>query len=80
MVFFPSTATGAIIALVGLVLWQLSSRFLRKSTPYPLPPGPPGEPILGHLRIVPSAGTEYAYAKWGKEYGERNCRIRVFGV
>jgi len=34
----------------------------------PLPPGPPGEFILGHLRSIPKSDTALAYAKWGREY------------
>lgn len=36
----------------------------------PLPPGPKGEWILGHLRVVPAAKPELAYIEWGKEYSQ----------
>lgn len=33
-----------------------------------LPPGPPGELLLGHLRVIPKSGTAIAYANWSREY------------
>ncbi|KAF9459489.1 cytochrome P450 [Collybia nuda] len=35
----------------------------------PLPPGPPGEPILGHLRMIPPKDQEIFFYQWGKKYG-----------
>ncbi|UNI24025.1 hypothetical protein JDV02_009805 [Purpureocillium takamizusanense] len=45
----------------------------------PLPPGPPGEPVLGHLRVVPAYGPEYAYMRWSREYGSDVLFLRVLG-
>lgn len=60
-----------VAVLLAVVLWKIPSSFLfPKKTPYPLPPGPKGEPILGHLRVVPSDKPENAYAKWSKEYSK----------
>ena len=36
----------------------------------PLPPGPPGEFILGHYRVVPVDAAFKQYAKWGKQYSK----------
>ncbi|KAF9878842.1 cytochrome p450 1a2 [Colletotrichum karsti] len=44
-----------------------------------LPPGPPGEPIIGHLRIIPTDNPEYAYANWSKEYGSDVLYFNVLG-
>ncbi|KAM0250036.1 hypothetical protein ACHAQJ_008767 [Trichoderma viride] len=33
-----------------------------------LPPGPPGEPILGHLRIIPTDNPEYFYMKLSQKF------------
>jgi hypothetical protein len=35
----------------------------------PLPPGPPGDPLIGHLRLVPSDNQENIFYEWGKKYG-----------
>ncbi|KAE9379474.1 cytochrome P450, partial [Stipitochalara longipes BDJ] len=54
-----------ILSLLAILFW----RFTRiSSTPAPLPPGPPADPIIGHVRIVPSSRPELSFQKWGKEY------------
>lgn len=65
-----------VITLAALAIGRFSSR--RKSV-YPLPPGPPGELILGHLRIVPTDSPEYAYAKWSKEYNSDVIYVNILG-
>lgn len=32
------------------------------------PPGPPADPIIGHVRFVPASRPELTYTKWGKQY------------
>jgi len=60
-----------IAVLTAIILWKIPSIYLsKKGTPCPLPPGPAGEPILGHLRIVPTDKPEVAYAEWSKEYSK----------
>lgn len=53
--------------LAVITLYHLITRCFGKRTP-PLPPGPPGEFILGHHRTVPVDAAFKQYAKWGKEY------------
>ncbi|KAJ3545757.1 hypothetical protein NM688_g5589 [Phlebia brevispora] len=36
----------------------------------PLPPGPPAEPLLGHLRIYPRADPQHQLRQWSKVYGD----------
>ncbi len=57
-----------VIFLLGSI--YLILRKIRKSTRYPLPPSPPMEPIIGHLRIVPSQNPEIYYQRLSKKYGE----------
>jgi hypothetical protein len=57
-----------VTVALGLLAWWASKR---SSTPAPLPPGPAGDPIIGHVRIVPTSRPELSYAKWGKEYSEQ---------
>lgn len=60
-----------IAVLTAIILWKIPSSYLsKKKNPYPLPPGPAGEPILGHLRVVPTDKPEIAYAQWSKEYSK----------
>lgn len=66
--------------LIGiLTLHAVASRHLQKRSTLPLPPGPPGEPILGHLRIVPTDSPEYKYAEWAKEYDSDVIYVNVLG-
>ncbi|KAL7931015.1 cytochrome P450 [Trichoderma chlorosporum] len=44
-----------------------------------LPPGPPGEWILGHLRIVPTDNPEYFYMRLSREYASDILSFRILG-
>ena len=35
----------------------------------PLPPGPPADPLLGHVRSIPPTGQDIYFYKLGLEYG-----------
>lgn len=59
-----NTAAIAVVAL--LVLMAVKKYRGRRS--HPLPPGPPGEFLLGHLRVIPFEDAPTAYLKWGVEY------------
>ncbi|KAJ6493028.1 cytochrome P450 [Mycena sanguinolenta] len=52
----------AVIAI--LYLW--SSRTERR----PLPPGPPKDPLIGHLRYMPTAQAPFVFHEWAKTYGD----------
>lgn len=64
----------AIIAIIPL----LYKRFTR-SKGLPLPPGPPAEPLLGHLRVIPIDHPEYDYTRWGKQYGSDILHFSMLG-
>ncbi|KAK0232280.1 cytochrome P450 [Armillaria nabsnona] len=44
----------------------------------PLPPGPPSDPIIGHLRMIPPQRQPNAFYEWSKVYGDV-IQLRVFG-
>ena len=58
---------GSISALTILSVWI----WLRVGSSHslPLPPGPPGYPIIGGLRTMPSTHQWYTFAEWGKAWG-----------
>ena len=50
--------------LYGLLLTRRKRHALR------LPPGPPADPLLGHLRIMPSKNPHETFYAWSKQYGD----------
>ncbi|KAL0954548.1 hypothetical protein HGRIS_003514 [Hohenbuehelia grisea] len=36
----------------------------------PLPPGPPADPVIGHLRVIPPNDFGSVFHEWGKAYGD----------
>ena len=38
----------------------------------PFPPGPPADPIIGHLRHIPREYPWLTYSNWGKKWGDDN--------
>jgi cytochrome P450 len=67
-----------VLLLIGLTVYFVTRSFCRYSS-LPLPPGPPGDPILGHLRMVPADNPEYTYAKWAKEYNSDVIYVHMLG-
>jgi hypothetical protein len=54
--------------LFGFFVWrELSSRAQRRGRP--LPPGPPGWPIIGNVLDIPSRDEHVKYAELSKKYG-----------
>ncbi|RDB17531.1 hypothetical protein Hypma_001246 [Hypsizygus marmoreus] len=66
----PPAAMGSLIILGGISLFVFLwlNRNSRKRPP--LPPGPPADPILGHLRHIPLEHQEIQFYEWGKTYGD----------
>jgi hypothetical protein len=56
-----------LIALIisSAVLWATLS-----SKRHPHPPGPPAEPIIGHIRIIPQEKMGEKFLEWAHTYGE----------
>lgn len=75
----PKAPTLALLA-VAVVVWRIILQYSNSSRKsLPLPPGPKGEPILGHLRIVPTDNPEYAYQKWSDEYDSDVLYFNILG-
>ncbi|KAH6895490.1 cytochrome P450 [Thelonectria olida] len=60
------------IAMLALGHW-------RSKPPLPLPPGPPGEFLFGHTRLIPQDNTAAAYARWSKEYNSDIIHVKSLG-
>lgn len=72
---------GFLIEVFLLLVISAVVRSLTKksSTPAPLPPSPPADPIIGHVRKVPSSRPELAFQKWGKEYNSDVIYLNFMG-
>ncbi|KAK4550708.1 hypothetical protein LTR36_000287 [Oleoguttula mirabilis] len=68
-----------VVAALALAVYTFKLRFGGKTSTLPLPPGPPGEPVLGHLRVVPTDQPEYAYARWSREYQSDVIYVNMLG-
>ncbi|KAG7094714.1 hypothetical protein E1B28_005534 [Marasmius oreades] len=49
-----------------LIKWWFQRRAIRKL----LPPGPPADPFIGHLRIIPRGKQAEEFHEWAKTYGD----------
>ena len=74
----PPAVLLAAAASICFVSLYLVPRVLGKRK-YHLPPGPPGEFVLGHYRKIPFVAAFKQYAKWSREYSmfciQRACEI-----
>ena len=68
-----------VFVLLGVTFYVVTP-FTRGNGPsLPLPPGPPADLILGHLRHVPADNPEYTYARWAKEYNSDVIYVHMLG-
>ncbi|KAF4120872.1 Cytochrome P450 [Geosmithia morbida] len=75
-----ASPAGLALTTLGLFLFAAHYRISkRRDATLPLPPGPPGEPIIGHLRVIPSYSPEYTYMQWGKEYDSDILSFNILG-
>lgn len=56
----------ALAAVFALLLHQFVKR---RNSRVPLPPGPPADPIINHLRVIPTKNHPQAFHEWTKAYG-----------
>ncbi|KAK0445981.1 cytochrome P450 [Desarmillaria tabescens] len=66
--------TMVVFSLIVLRAWARKA----SATNPPLPPGPPSDPIIGHLRIIPSQRQQNAFHEWSKVHGDV-MQLRVLG-
>jgi hypothetical protein len=73
-------SNGALLVLLvlGAVAWKITTS-RRTVASAPLPPGPPADPIIGHIRVVPTDRPEVCYQKWGKEFKSDVLYLNLMG-
>ncbi|KAF4564799.1 hypothetical protein EYR40_010971 [Pleurotus pulmonarius] len=59
--------TSLLVSLAGIVSYVLNKSVTKT---LPLPPGPPADPLIGHLRVFPKANPELVFHNWAKTYGD----------
>ncbi|GKT59242.1 cytochrome P450 [Colletotrichum tofieldiae] len=75
-----STSAGmTTLVCLAIVVFLILIRPRASWSHPPLPPGPPGEFLLGHLRIIPRERTAEVYAKWAREYESDVIHVRSLG-
>ncbi|KAK2046474.1 cytochrome P450 [Colletotrichum somersetense] len=74
----PSTWVTTLVCL-AIVVFLILARPRSSWAHPPLPPGPPSEFLLGHLRIIPKERTAEVYAKWAREYKSDVIHVRSLG-
>jgi cytochrome P450 len=79
MLLSSSLLKVAACAAFLLIVCTLYYRQISKRRKGALPPGPKGEPFIGHLRIIPTSHPEYQFTKWGKQFQSDVLYFNVLG-
>ncbi|KAI2622400.1 cytochrome P450 [Hypoxylon sp. NC1633] len=72
------THLGIAVALSGVFLYNVF-RILYRRFPCPLPPSPPAEPILGHLRRLPMENAHLKHIDYAKQFDSDVVYFNVLG-
>ncbi|ATZ52299.1 hypothetical protein BCIN_08g00560 [Botrytis cinerea B05.10] len=69
MIFEYGVSSMALLVIAaGITISAIFWRTFFKKSRYPFPPSPPGEPILGHIRLVPTDDPHLYYQKLSQQY------------
>lgn len=71
------TLTQYLSQLGALLFVYWLYRTLSRKRSFPLPPGPPCDPFIGHLRLFMHGVEEETYDIWRKQYGMPDFLIRL---
>ncbi|KAK7431465.1 hypothetical protein QQZ08_001955 [Neonectria magnoliae] len=69
---------GVELSIIVFIAMLLLTHLWKKPS-LPLPPGPPGEFLLGHTRLIPKDNTAAVYARWSKEYDSDIIHVKSLG-
>ncbi|KAJ7602289.1 cytochrome P450 [Mycena polygramma] len=65
-----SMALYCLVAFAGTLLLVLILRTRRHTATRMMPPGPPGDPLVGHLFRMPPTDSALVFHEWAKIYGD----------
>ncbi|KAJ7169194.1 cytochrome P450 [Mycena crocata] len=71
---------GSATWAVGLGLTLIAFRWLNKPRSLPLPPGPPGLPLLGNVFDLPAERNWERYMDWAQEYNTDILHLNLAGT
>lgn len=60
------------VLAAAIVVFLLYRERKQRNRKVPLPPGPPADPLINHLRVIPTKDHPEVYYEWTKTYGEFN--------
>lgn len=66
------TPTALDVAAFVAVVYVTKRLFSRTKLAIPLPPGPPGLPLIGNVLDLPQTQPYKAYVEWARKYGAQN--------
>ncbi|KAH7025683.1 cytochrome P450 [Microdochium trichocladiopsis] len=69
---------GAVV-FVGITIFYKVLSSTLKQYPHPLPPSPPSEPLLGHVRKLPMENAHLAHMEYAKQYDSDIVYFNVLG-
>ncbi|KAI2604143.1 cytochrome P450 [Hypoxylon fragiforme] len=72
------TRLGAAVIVIGVFLYNIFKN-LYPRYPYPLPPSPPAEPVLGHFRRLPMENAHLKHMEYAKRYNSDVVYFNVLG-
>ena len=78
----PSDAllVGAFFGALALVPVVAFARSQLQSRGKVFPPGPPADPVIGHVRSMPLEYAWRTFGEWGKKWGSSSYGLRLFGT
>lgn len=67
-VFFSSPLRViALVSVLGFFIYNIVKASFKRY-PYPLPPSPPAEPLVGHFRNLPLENAHLKHMAYAKQY------------
>ncbi|PBK63903.1 cytochrome P450 [Armillaria solidipes] len=70
MILNPADIAAFLLVCIVLYLWVRNIKYKLISRGLPLPPGPPGKPLVGNLLDIPTQYPWIRFTEWKKRFGD----------